>query len=290
VITAVNQTSVPKKTEDHLNDLVNYFSGLNSVLVAFSGGVDSALLAWAAHKALGKNMKAILADSPSLARTEKEQARAFAKAHNIPFQLIHTDEMNKTGYLQNNGDRCYYCKQSLFEKMEALQKNLKQSNGLEWGIAYGVNQDDLGDYRPGMNAAKEHQVLMPYLKFKIDKSTIRNICKQNDLVVADKIAMPCLSSRIPHGEEVTLEKLSQIEKSELLLRQLGFREYRVRHHGNLARIEVSENEFDFLLKNKDVIHNNLKEIGFLFVSIDLAPFKSGSLNSTLQSLKNEKAQ
>jgi pyridinium-3,5-biscarboxylic acid mononucleotide sulfurtransferase len=280
----VNHKTAQTKTEESLEKLFSYYSKLDSVLVAFSGGVDSALLAWAAHQALGDKMLAVLADSPSLAHSEKAAAEKFILEHNIPFQIVQTNEMEKENYLINAGDRCYYCKQSLFEKMENLQEQLHHANGMRWKIVYGVNQDDLGDYRPGMNAAREHHVLTPYLDFKINKETIRSICREQKLTVAEKKAMPCLSSRIPHGEPVTLEKLSQIERAEYFLKQLGCIEFRVRHHGTLARIEVSENEFDFIIKSKKEIHLEFKSFGFLFVTIDLSPFKSGSLNSTLQNI------
>jgi pyridinium-3,5-biscarboxylic acid mononucleotide sulfurtransferase len=273
-----------KKVEDDLENLFRYFKQLKSVLVAFSGGVDSALLAWAAHETLGENMQAVLAVSPSLANYEKEAAIKFATDHSIPLTIIETSEMQKKGYLANEGDRCYYCKQSLFEKMEDLQKQVIKNSQYDWKIVYGVNQDDLGDYRPGLVAAKEHEVLTPYLDFKISKKQIREICRRNNLDVADKVAMPCLSSRIPHGEQVTIEKLSQIEQAEFFMKQLGFVEYRVRHHGDLARIEVTESEFEYLIRHKEQINQKFKNLNFLFVTIDITPFKSGSLNSTLKNV------
>ncbi len=274
-----------KKTEQNYNQLHQYFSNLDSVLIAFSGGVDSALLAWVAYNALGNKMRAVLADSPSLARHEKKEAENFINEHQIPFEIVRTNEMQKNDYLANAGDRCYYCKLSLFERMEILQTSLNGSSGLNWKIAYGVNQDDLGDYRPGMNAAREHNVLTPYLDYEIGKEGIRDICRSLGLSVAEKIAMPCLSSRIPHGELVTEEKLTQIEKGEFFLKKIGLVEFRVRHHGDLARIEVSDSDFSFLIQSKQEVLQFFKSLNFLFVTIDIAPFKSGSLNSTLKRAK-----
>ena len=216
-----------------------YFSGYQGAIIAYSGGVDSALLAYVAHLALGDNMVAALADSPSLSRREYRHAVAFANDHNIPLEIVDTREMQNPFYAANRGDRCYHCKKALFERIEELrgQPGNPLSNS-PWPIFYGVNLDDLGDYRPGMQAANEAAIQAPYLEVKMDKNAIRVVCDFFGLEVADKPAMPCMASRIAYGEAVTAEKLNQVEKAEDFLYDLGLRVLRVRHHGETARIET----------------------------------------------------
>jgi uncharacterized protein len=228
-----------------------YFSGHEGAIIAYSGGVDSALLAYVAHLALGDNMLAALADSPSLARREYRHAVAFSKEHDIPLQIIDTREMQNPFYAANQGDRCYHCKKALFDRIEELrvQPGNPFSN-LSWPIFYGVNLDDLGDYRPGMQAANEAAIQAPYLEVKMDKNVIRTVCNFYGLEVADKPAMPCMASRIAYGQEVSVEKLKQVESAE-----------------------------DFLA---ETISQKLHGFGFLYVTLDLDGFKSGSLNAALK--------
>jgi uncharacterized protein len=265
-------------------ELEDYFSRHDGAIVAYSGGVDSALLAYVAHLALRNRMVAAIADSPSLARREYRFALNFAQEHGIPLRIVRTDEMQNPLYRANQGKRCYYCKKALFEKLEELRGQLEGALAeSSWPIFYGVNQDDLGDYRPGIKAAREASILSPYIELGIDKSTIRALCAYYSLEIANKPAMPCMSSRISYGEEVTLEKLNQVEKAEDFLYDLGFRVLRVRHHGNTARIEVPPQDFGILLENREKITKRFHELGFIYVSLDLDGFKSGSLNAILKS-------
>lgn len=251
------------------------------LMVAYSGGVDSALLAYLAYQSLKSDMLAVIADSPSLARREYRQAIEFAQSHGIPLKVVRTQELENEGYQNNAGDRCYYCKKSLFEKLNELQQELNCDNQHHWNIAYGVNLDDLGDYRPGLQAAKEAKVYSPYLELQITKQQIRELAASLNLKISEKPAMPCLSSRIPHGQKVDLHKLSQVEKAEDLLFDLGFKVFRVRHHNEIARIEIHTDEIQHLMEKRTEIEQSLKELGFHYVALDLGGFKSGSLNREL---------
>lgn len=251
-------------------------------IVAFSGGVDSALLAHVAHRVLGENMMAVLATGASLSQRERDGARAFAETHDIPLQMVETEEMSKEGYVANEGQRCYYCKQALFEKLSTLKVAMKgHSKEQQWPVVYGVNQDDLGDYRPGLRAAQEAEVCSPYLDLKLGKAEIRSLAMHYGLSLANKPAMPCLASRIPHGEVVNPLKLSQVERAEELLFGLGLSVCRVRHHGDVARIEVLPKDMAWVLEHRDSIESSLRNLGFKFVSLDLKGFRSGALNEAL---------
>ena len=227
-------------------------------------------------------MVAVLADSPSLARREFRLAVDFAEANGIPLRIVETDEMENPQYRANEGNRCYFCKKSLFEKLEDLRKQLEASRiKSKWPILYGVNTDDLGDHRPGIQAANEASILAPYVELQMDKNAIRAVCAHYHLEIAQKPAMPCMSSRISYGEEVTVEKLSQVEKAEELLYNLGLSVLRVRHHGDTARIEISPEDFKIILDNREKISRMFHELGFVYISLDLDGFKSGSLNAVL---------
>ncbi len=271
--------------ESWTKKLKAYFSRYEGVIIAYSGGVDSALLAYVAHLALGNNMLAALADSPSLSRREYRHALAFAKDHDIPLQIIDTREMQNPFYAANQGDRCYHCKKALFERIDELrmQPGNPFSNS-PWPIFYGVNLDDLGDYRPGMQAADEAAILAPYLELKMDKQVIRTVSNFFGLEVADKPAMPCMASRIAYGQEISVEKLKQVEAAEDFLDALGFKVLRVRHHGDTARIEIAPEDFELAMQHRETISQKLHGLGFLYVTLDLDGFKSGSLNAAL--LKN----
>jgi uncharacterized protein len=262
--------------------LGNYFKARQHAIIAYSGGVDSALLAYAAHRELGDNMVAVLADSPSLARREYRLAINFAQCHGMPLQIIRTREMENPQYQANRSDRCYHCKKALFEKIESLREQLQGSSTLaSWPIIYGVNIDDLGDYRPGIQAAREASIQAPYVELEFSKQTIRSICAYYKLEIAEKPAMPCMASRIAYGEKVTRQKLSQIEEAEDFLYDLGLKVLRVRHHGDTARIEVPPQDFDTILNHLKPIRLKFHDLGFIYVSLDLDGFKSGSLNAVL---------
>src|ERR1700756_3987746 len=209
------------------------------LLVAYSGGVDSAYLAWAAHRALGDNMLAVIADSPSLARTQLADALAFAEEQGIPVEALSTSELDRPDYVRNDGQRCFQCKDELFTVMEEL----RSARGFD-AIAYGVNLDDQGDFRPGQQAAKLHHVAAPLLKAGLDKTEIRELARAAGLRIWDKPASACLSSRIEYGRPVTRESLSVVEQGEEEIRALGFRQFRVRHHGDIVRIEIGRDDLE----------------------------------------------
>ena len=266
-----------QKLEEHLEKM-------QQTMIAFSGGVDSALLAYAAHRVLGERMVAVLADSASLSRREYRNALGFAQENSIPLQIIRTRELEDPSYQANQADRCYHCKKALFAKIEVLRKQLQGSRDIEpWQISYGVNVDDLGDYRPGIQAAREASIQAPYLELGFSKQTIREVCAYYNLEIADKPAMPCMASRIAYGEKVTPEKLSQVEEAEDFLYDLGLRVLRVRHHGDTARIEVPLPDFETILTHREEIRQKFHALGFVYVAMDLDGFKSGSLNSVLKS-------
>jgi uncharacterized protein len=268
--------------ETRVTKLKAYFAGYAGAIIAYSGGVDSALLAYVAHLAFGDNMLAAMADSPSLSRREYRHALNFAKTHKIPLQIIQTQEMQNPFYAANQGDRCYHCKKALFEKINDLRN--QPGNPLSdspWPIFYGANLDDLGDYRPGIQAADEASILAPYVELKMDKTAIRKVCDFFDLDVAAKPAMPCMASRIAYGQEVSVEKLKQVETAEDFLYNLGLRVLRVRHHGDTARIEILPQDFELAIQHRENIVSKLHELGFLYVALDLDGFKSGSMNAAL---------
>jgi len=248
------------------------------VLVAYSGGVDSAYLAWAAHQQLGGNVLAIIADSPSLARTHLADAVAFAREQDIPLDVISTSELDRPEYARNDGQRCFHCKDELFAVME----NLRAERGFDV-LAYGVNQDDQGDFRPGQQAAQQHNVAAPLLQAGLTKAEIRELAREAGLRVWDKPASACLSSRIEYGREVTREALAVVEAGEDAIRALGFRQFRVRHHGDIVRIEIARDEMEKALNPAVAAEFTaiFKRLGFKFVTLDLEGFRSGSMNSLL---------
>ena len=251
---------------------------LGRTLVAYSGGVDSAYLAWAAHQVLGDLMLAVIADSPSLARTQFHDATSFAEEQKMPLRVVRTSEMESPEYLRNDSQRCFHCKDELFRVMEALAGQ----SGFD-SIAYGVNVDDQGDFRPGQKAARQHQVATPLLEAGLTKAEIRTLAQRAGLRVWDKPASACLSSRIEYGRPVTREALSMVERGEDALRALGFRQVRVRHHGQIARIEIAREELAqaLTLAMFSEFTRIFKSLGFTFVTVDTEGFRSGSMNSLL---------
>jgi uncharacterized protein len=251
---------------------------LGRLLVAYSGGVDSAYLAWAAHRALGTNMLAVIADSPSLARTHLSDALAFANEQGIPVEIISTSELDRPEYVRNDGQRCFQCKDELFVVMEPL----RTARGFDT-IAYGVNLDDQGDFRPGQLAARQHHVAAPLLQAGLTKQEIRDLARQAGLRIWDKPASACLSSRIEYGRPVTREALDVVERGEDALRALGFRQIRVRHHGDIVRIEIAQEELEGALNPAMAAQFTaiFRALGFKFVTLDLEGFRSGSMNALL---------
>jgi uncharacterized protein len=251
---------------------------LGRALVAYSGGTDSAFLAWASHLALGNNMLAVIADSPSLARFQLADAIAFAHEQSIPLEIIRTEELDRPEYVRNDASRCFHCKDELFTVMEGFAV----SRGFGT-IAYGVNLDDKSDFRPGQIAASQHRVAAPLLEAGLVKEEIRTLAREAGLRIWDKPASACLSSRIEYGRPVTTEALSAVERGEDALRQLGFRQFRVRHHGDIARIEIAKEEMPLALTPEMTAEFTrvFKALGFKFVTLDLEGFRSGSMNSLL---------
>ena len=247
-------------------------------MVAYSGGVDSAFLAATAHRVLGSRMLAVLADSPSLARRDMEQACAFARSLDMPLQVVATEELERPEYRRNDANRCFHCKDELFAVMESLGAKLGYT-----AIAYGMNADDTRDFRPGQRAAAQHAVLAPLAEAGLAKVEIRALAKAAGYPLWDRPAAPCLSSRVEYGRAVTREVLEQVERAEESMRQLGFREFRVRHHGNLARVEIARVELPRALSIEmlDSITVALKQAGYEYVTLDATGFRSGSMNAIL---------
>ena len=253
-------------------------ASLGSLLVAYSGGTDSAYLAYAAHEALGEKMLAVIADSPSLPRKELADAVAFAQRHGIPLRVLQTNELEKPEYARNDAQRCFHCKSELFTEMEETRVRL----GFE-RLAYGMNLDDRGEFRPGQKAAEMHGALAPLVDAGLRKAEIRMLAREAGLSLADKPASACLSSRIEYGREVTAENLAQVEKAEEALHALGFAQVRVRHHGNLARVEIAREDLPraLTLQALDRITEMVRGAGFLYVTLDTQGYRSGSMNDVL---------
>jgi len=253
--------------------------GLDSVLVAFSGGADSAYLAWAAHQVLGERALAITALSASFSRHDREQAEAFIAATRVRHEFIETHELENPLYVANNADRCYHCKNELFDQMDTLARSRQFAI-----IAYGINADDTRDFRPGHRAAHEHHVLAPLLDAALYKAEIRFLSQRAGLATWNRPASACLSSRVPYGTPVTPELLAKIDRAESVLRALEFRQFRVRAHGDLARIEIAADElargFEPAIARR--IADGVKGAGFAFVTVDLEGYRQGSLNSLLK--------
>jgi pyridinium-3,5-biscarboxylic acid mononucleotide sulfurtransferase len=261
------------------NDLFKLLRDCDSMLIAFSGGADSAYLAWAAHQVLGERTLAVTALSASFSSHDRAQAEAFVHASGVRHEFIETREFDNPLYVANNADRCYHCKDELFDRMEQLarERNFR-------AIAYGINADDTRDFRPGHRAAHEHRILAPLLDVALHKDEIRQLSRLAALPTWDRPASACLSSRIPYGTTVTPELLGKIERAEVVLRELGFLQFRVRAHGELARIELAPDELARGLRAEmaQLIAARIKAAGFTFVALDLEGYRQGSLNSLLK--------
>ena len=258
--------------------LFELLSDMGKVLVAYSGGADSAYLAWAAHRVLGADALAVTADSASIPESHKRDAIAFVEQFGIPHRFIETHEFDNEQYTRNDSNRCYHCKDELFNRMNEL--------GIELGvsaIAYGVNKDDTHDFRPGHKAAQKHQVRAPLLEADLIKAEIRALSRIAGLPTWDRPAAACLSSRIPYGTEVTRENIKLVERGEEALAALGFRVFRVRYHGQLARIEIGRDELYRALTPEmaATLSDTFRDLGFQYVTLDLAGYRQGSLNEVL---------
>lgn len=264
-------------TDPRLSALEKSFREMGSVAVAFSGGVDSTLVAVVANRVLGAKALAVTAVSPALAKRELDEAVNLAERFGFAHRIINTNEMAAEGYVANSPQRCYFCKTELYTELTALAER----ESYQW-VVNGANTDDQGDYRPGMVAASEHRVRSPMVEAGLTKADVRAIAKTLDIPIWDKPAQPCLSSRIPYGIPVTIENLSKIEQAEDYLLSLGLREFRARHHDRLCRVEVAEHEMEFAFERRQEIVAALKKIGYLWVSLDLNGLRSGSLNDQLK--------
>lgn len=264
--------------ELHRQRLQAELRGHGAMLVAFSGGVDSAYLAWEAYQVLGDAMLAVIADSPSLPRRHLDEALAFATENQIPLRVVQTQEMLRPEYVLNDGARCFHCKDELFDVMTAIAAETGIAK-----VAYGRNRDDSGDYRPGQRAAELHHAIAPLADAELGKAEIRALAKAAGLSIWDKPASACLSSRLEYGRPVTVEALRQVEEAEEHLKSLGFQQVRVRHHGELARIEIERNELARALTMAmlDRITEGVRSAGFTYVTLDTEGYRSGSMNALL---------
>src|SRR5215471_2617096 len=253
-------------------------ASLDRVLVAFSGGTDSAYLAWAAHRALGANATAMTADSASLPESHKRDLEAFVQQFGIAHEYIETHEFDNPDYLRNDANRCFHCKDELFTRLEEIGRGRGYQN-----IVYGVNLDDLGDYRPGQTAARQHQVASPLADAALSKAEIRELSRLAELPTWDRPASACLSSRIPYGTPVSIQNVKTVERGEEELKALGFRQFRVRFHDKIVRIEIAREEMPraFSLETFDRLTEIFRALGFQYVTLDLQGYRQGSMNEVL---------
>jgi uncharacterized protein len=258
--------------------LLSNLAKIPSVIIALSGGADSAYLAWAAHKTLGDCALSVTAISPSYSVYDRDQLTSFLKQFSIRHEFVETHEMDNASYRANAGDRCYFCKDELFKVLDEVAEKRNIA-----AVAYGINADDTADFRPGHRAAAEHHVLAPLLHVHLHKAEIRELSRRANLPTWDRPASACLASRLPYGIEVTPERLALIERAEAALRDLGFRQFRVRLHDKLARVEIAPDELPRALAPEmaAAINARLKAAGFLYVSLDLEGYRQGSLNAAL---------
>ena len=270
--------------ETKLERLKSKLFKMERVVVAFSGGVDSSFLLKVAHEVLGENVLAVTAKSSTYPEREFNEAVKFAADYGIPHRVIVSEELEVEGFSENPLNRCYLCKQELFNKI----KKIATDEGYKF-IAEGSNKDDLGDYRPGLQAVSELGIASPLRDSELSKNDIRLLSKEFGLKTWDKPSFACLSSRFPYGERITAQKLQMVDKAEQFLIDLGFKQIRVRHHGNVARIEVEDVDFDRLLDKqmRNVVYTRLKEFGYVHVALDLKGYRTGSMNEEFFERKTE---
>lgn len=272
------EVSNPARLQDKEERLFAILDGLGRVIVAFSGGTDSAYLGWAANRVLGANALAMTADSASFPQSHKRDAEEFVKRFGLAHEYIQTYEFDNPDYVRNDPNRCFHCKDELFTRLEQVGRE----RGYEH-IIYGVNVDDLGDYRPGQNAAQKHKVEAPLADAGLTKAEIRELSRRADLPTWDRPASACLSSRIPYGTAVTIENVKTVETGEEQLKALGFRQFRVRFHGEVVRIEIAPEEMEKALNLAMFrrLTEVFKSLGFKYITLDLEGYRQGSLNEVL---------
>src|ERR1700719_2526742 len=282
-----NAEGAALSAEEKQHLLLARLAEIPSLIVALSGGADSAYLAWAAHEALGARALSVTALSPSYSAHDRSIVEEFVSKLGVRHEFIETHEMDNPAYRANAADRCYYCKDELFEVLDKLAAERKFE-----AICYGVNADDTLDFRPGHRAATEHRVLAPLLDARLTKAEIRMLSERAGLPTWDRPASACLSSRLPYGTEVTPERLAMVERGESALRGLGFRQFRVRLHDKLARIEISPEEMPLALSENMAakIAQMLKKAGFTYVALDLEGYRQGSLNESITKANHSPVQ
>jgi pyridinium-3,5-biscarboxylic acid mononucleotide sulfurtransferase len=270
---------VTESVEEKEEQLMNLIGRYESAIVAYSGGVDSAYLAFVANRVLGPRARAVTALSPSVSRMQHDLVKEFVATHGLNHTIVHSGEMENPDYTTNPTNRCYFCKSELF----TLLTRLKGESGAQV-VFDGSNQDDVGDYRPGRQAAAEQEIVSPFIEVGLRKEDIRALSRKWGLSTWNLPSMPCLSSRFPYGVEITEEKLRQVDRAEAFLRDMGFRNFRVRHHETLARIEVDRAEMSQMLDPDllEVINREFRSLGYHYVTLDMQGFRSGSLNELLK--------
>jgi uncharacterized protein len=270
--------SLPMNVTAKEERLREIFRELDSVIVAYSGGVDSSYVAYVANAELGPRAVCVTGQSASLPAYQRAEIDRVVEKFGFQHEVIRTEELENPGYRANNADRCFFCKDELYTKLESLAR----TRGIQ-SIVDGSTVDDLGDYRPGRQAAAQHAVRSPLIEAGLSKSEVRELSRRATLPTWDKPASPCLSSRIAYGTPVTIERLGKVDRGEEILREFGFREFRVRHHDQLVRLEIAQSEIERVLQKDliDELARRFRELGFKYVTLDLEGFRSGSMNEVL---------